>query len=211
MPDQPTSDENKAPAKATGGAGKRPTPAGPPAGKPAGGAREKADGGPAEPPAEGAAGTPSTADKPVAAEGAGSEPAAPGDGAAQAEETLTAQDREALRKERAEDARRRAVGHDKKVRRFLLRLSLANWGVAVLSWTISAFLGITSPASIILYSVLFVVGLVAASIAILTYLLERFGHEPSSLGPIGTNEDDDATEDGTTPASEGDTMAPAAT
>ena len=71
------------------------------------------------------------------------------------------------------------LDHDERVRRFLLRLSLANWGIAVVAWTISAFLGITSPASIIVYSVLFVIGLVAAILAILTYLLEKFGHEPA--------------------------------
>ena len=77
------------------------------------------------------------------------------------------------------DARQVALDHDKRVRRFLLRLSLANWGIAVVAWTISAFLGITSPASIIVYSILFVIGLVAAILAILTYLVEKFGHEPA--------------------------------
>ena len=52
------------------------------------------------------------------------------------------------------DARQKLIEHDERVRRFLLRLSLANWGIAVIAWTISAFLGITSPASIIVYSVL---------------------------------------------------------
>jgi hypothetical protein len=78
------------------------------------------------------------------------------------------------------------------VRRFLLRLSLANWGVAIIAWTISAFLGITSPASIIVYSVLFVIGLVAVIVALLTYVLEKFGHEPPEAAPgaPGGNADD---------------------
>ena len=59
------------------------------------------------------------------------------------------------------------IEHDRRVRRFLLRLSLANWGVAIVAWTISAFLGITSPASIFVYSVLFVIGLIAVIVALL--------------------------------------------
>ena len=101
--------------------------------------------------------------------------------------------------------------HDKKVRRFLLRLSLLNWGIAVVAWTISAFLGITSPASIIVYSVLFVIGLVAAILAILTYLLEKFGHEAAPIGAITGDEGDDDAGDDAAAAAKGDTAAPAAT
>jgi len=75
-------------------------------------------------------------------------------------------------------AHREAGERDKRARRFLLRLSLANWAVAVIAWTISAFLGITSPASIIVYSVLFVIGLIAVAMALATYLLEKFAHRP---------------------------------
>ena len=75
-------------------------------------------------------------------------------------------------------AHREASERDKRTRRFLLRLSLINWGIAVVAWTISAFLGITSPANIIVYSVLFVIGLIAVIVALLTYLLEKFAHRP---------------------------------
>jgi hypothetical protein len=75
-------------------------------------------------------------------------------------------------------AHREASERDKRARRFLLRLSLANWGIAVVAWTVSAFLGITSPASIIVYSVLFVIGLIAVVVALLTYVLEKFAHRP---------------------------------
>src|SRR5690606_31537858 len=85
----------------------------------------------------------------------------------------------AARRRLEDEAHARALEHDRRVRRFLLRLSLANWGIAAVAWIISAFLGITSPASIIVYSVLFVIGLVAAILAILTYLLEKFGREPA--------------------------------
>ena len=75
-------------------------------------------------------------------------------------------------------AHREASERDKRVRRFLLGLSLANWGIAIAAWMISAYLGITSPARIFVYSVLFVIGLFAVIIALLTYLLEKFGHRP---------------------------------
>ena len=75
-------------------------------------------------------------------------------------------------------AHREASERDKRARRFLLRLSLVNWGIAVVAWSISAFLGITSPASIIVYSVLFVIGLLAVMVALLTYVLEKFAHRP---------------------------------
>ena len=97
------------------------------------------------------------------------------------------------------------------MRTFLLRLSLLNWGIAIVAWTISAALGITSPASIIVYSVLFVIGLVAAILAILTYLLEKFGHEPSPVGPIAGDEGDGGAGDDAAAVAKGDTAAPAAT
>lgn len=65
-----------------------------------------------------------------------------------------------------------------RVRRNLLLLSSANWGVAVVAWTISAYLGVTSPARIIVYTVLFVIGLFAAMVAVASYLLEKFAHRP---------------------------------
>jgi hypothetical protein len=83
----------------------------------------------------------------------------------------------------ADEASRRWSEHDKRVRRFLLRLSLVNWAIAIVAWTISAYLGTTSPARIFVYSVLFVIGLIAVIIAILTYLLEKFGHEASPPSP----------------------------
>ena len=75
---------------------------------------------------------------------------------------------EAERKQAETAALEQILEHDRRVRRFLLRLSLANWGIAVVAWVISAFLGITSPASIIVYSVLFVIGSMPLSLAILS-------------------------------------------
>jgi hypothetical protein len=120
-------------------------------------------------------------------------------------------DRDALRRQWKEEAQAGTSAHDKKVRNFLLRLSLLNWGIAIVAWTISAFLGITSPASIIVYSVLFVIGLVAAILAILTYLAEKFGHEAKPIGPIAGDEGDHDAGDDAAAAAKGDTAAPAAT
>jgi hypothetical protein len=83
------------------------------------------------------------------------------------------------------------AARDARVRRFLVRLSLANWGVAIVAWTISAYLGITSPASIIVYTVLFVIGLFAVAVALLTYLLEKFGHRPTPLPPDASGDGDE--------------------
>jgi hypothetical protein len=68
--------------------------------------------------------------------------------------------------------------HD-RTRRNLLILSLVNWGVAFTAWTISAYFGVTSPAQIIVYTVLFVIGLFAAAVAVASYLLEKFAHRPA--------------------------------
>jgi hypothetical protein len=108
-------------------------------------------------------------------------------------------------------AHQEASERDKRARRFLLRLSLINWGIAAVAWTTSAFLGITSPASIIVYSVLFVIGLVAAILAILTYLAEKFGHEAKPIGPIAGDEGDHDAGDDAAAAAKGDSAAPAAT
>jgi uncharacterized membrane protein len=69
---------------------------------------------------------------------------------------------------------------DKHIRRNLLILSLANWVVAFIVWTISAYLGIAQPASIFVYTVLFVVGIFAVIVAVASFLLEKFAHEPGS-------------------------------
>jgi hypothetical protein len=68
-----------------------------------------------------------------------------------------------------------------RVRRNLLLLSSANWGVAVVAWTISAYLGITSPVQIIVYTVLFVIGLFAVAVAVASYVLEKFAHRPAPI------------------------------
>lgn len=80
-----------------------------------------------------------------------------------------------------------------RVRRNLLLLSSANWGVAVVAWTISAYLGVTSPARIIVYTVLFVIGLFAAMVAVASYLLEKFAHRPAPIPSQAVEGDEQGT------------------
>ncbi len=62
------------------------------------------------------------------------------------------------------------------IHRHLLTLSLINWGIAIVCWAISAWLGISQPASIFVYTILFVVGLFAAIVAVLSFVLADFGY-----------------------------------
>jgi hypothetical protein len=80
-----------------------------------------------------------------------------------------------------------------RVRRNLLLLSAANWGVAVVAWTISAYLGITSPVQIIVYTVLFVIGLFAVAVGVASYLLEKFAHRPAPIASQTVEGDDSGT------------------
>jgi hypothetical protein len=71
--------------------------------------------------------------------------------------------------------------------RFLV-LSLANWALAIVLWSISAYLGITSPTSLFVYSVLFVVALVAVAVGVLSWLVWRFGRDPGETAGEGSAE-----------------------
>jgi hypothetical protein len=77
------------------------------------------------------------------------------------------------------------------IHRHLLALSLANWAVAIVCWTISAYLGIAAPTGIFVYTILFVVGLVAAIVAIACYVLSKFGTEPEAAGTAAPAADDE--------------------
>ena len=69
------------------------------------------------------------------------------------------------------------------IHRNLLVLSLVNWGIAVVCWAISAWLGISRPTSIFVYTILFVIGLVAVVVAIVAFVLADFGTAPSGAAP----------------------------
>jgi hypothetical protein len=86
-------------------------------------------------------------------------------------------------------------------RRFLI-LSLANWALAIVLWSVSAYLGIASPTSLFVYSVLFVIALVAVIVGILSWLVWRFGRDvhsavapasPDASSSAGTAQGDEVT------------------
>ena len=81
------------------------------------------------------------------------------------------------------EASRAEVERNRRVRRNLLLLSLANWGIAIVAWSLSAYLGVASPASIMVYTILFLIGLFAALVAFAAYVLERFAHRPELPAP----------------------------
>jgi uncharacterized membrane protein len=64
------------------------------------------------------------------------------------------------------------------IHRHLLILSLVNWAIAIVCWTISAYLGTARPTNLIVYTVLFVVGLFAVIVAVGSFVLADFGTEP---------------------------------
>jgi hypothetical protein len=64
------------------------------------------------------------------------------------------------------------------IHRHLLVLSLVNWAIAIVCWTISAYLGTARPTDLIVYTVLFVVGLFAVIVAVGSFVLSSFGTEP---------------------------------
>jgi hypothetical protein len=76
------------------------------------------------------------------------------------------------------------------VRRRFLFLSIANWIIAIVVWSISAYLGVAAPTSIFVYTILFVIGLFAVVVAIASFLLWRHGEEPGTdAGAAGASAD----------------------
>jgi hypothetical protein len=62
-------------------------------------------------------------------------------------------------------------------------LALVNWTIAVVCWGISAYLGMVSPTGIFVYTILFVVAIVAVIVGVLCWLVARFGREtPPTAG-----------------------------
>ena len=67
------------------------------------------------------------------------------------------------------------------IHRHLLILSVVNWAIAILCWSISAYLGIAVPTSIFVYAILFVIGIFAVVVAIAAFVLADFGTEPEAV------------------------------
>jgi hypothetical protein len=60
-------------------------------------------------------------------------------------------------------------------------LAIVNWTIAVACWGVSAYLGIASPTGIFVYTILFVVAIVAVIVGVLSWLVARFGRVASPL------------------------------
>jgi hypothetical protein len=74
--------------------------------------------------------------------------------------------------------------HILHARRFWI-LSIVNWAIAIICWGVSSYLGVTSPANMFVYTILFVVGIVAVIVGFLCWLVARFGTEPPRQAPEG--------------------------
>ena len=62
-------------------------------------------------------------------------------------------------------------------RRFLV-LSLVNWAIAIVCFGLSSYLGVARPTSMFVYTILFVVAMVAVIVGFLCWMVARFGTEP---------------------------------
>jgi hypothetical protein len=70
------------------------------------------------------------------------------------------------------------------MRSMFWKISIANWAVAIAMIGIAAYLGIAHPTSMFVYAALFVIGIFAFVVAILAWVVARFGVEPEA--PAGT-------------------------
>ncbi len=66
------------------------------------------------------------------------------------------------------------------MRSMFWKISIANWVVACAMTAIAAYLGIAHPTSMFVYAALFVIGIFAFVVAILTWVVARFGIEPEA-------------------------------
>jgi len=66
-------------------------------------------------------------------------------------------------------------------RRFWI-LSLVNWAIAIVCFGLSSYLGVARPTSMFVYTILFVVALVAVLVGFLCWVVARFGTEPEPAG-----------------------------
>ncbi|HOT23252.1 MAG TPA: hypothetical protein PLB30_09270 [Thermoleophilia bacterium] len=73
------------------------------------------------------------------------------------------------------------------IHRDLPMLSVANWVLAIVCWSVSAYLGMAVPSSIIVCAVLFVVGLFAVVVALAAYVVPDFGVAPAAGSDAGAN------------------------
>ena len=66
-------------------------------------------------------------------------------------------------------------------RRFWI-LSLVNWAIAIVCFGLSSYLGVARPTNMFVYTILFVVALVAVIVGFLCWVVAKFGTEPAPAG-----------------------------
>ena len=68
--------------------------------------------------------------------------------------------------------------HIAHARRFWI-LSLVNWGIAIVCFGLSSYLGVARPTNMLVYTIIFVIALVAVIVGCLCWVVARFGTEPA--------------------------------
>ena len=74
------------------------------------------------------------------------------------------------------------AGHLRNARRFWV-LSIVNWAIALVCWGVSSYLGAARPASMFIYTILFLIAIVALIVGFVCWLVAEFAREvPPELG-----------------------------
>jgi len=81
----------------------------------------------------------------------------------------------------AEAAAQPESPHLVHARRFWI-LSLVNWAIAIVCFGLSSYLGVARPTNMFVYTILFVVALVAVIVGFLCWMVAKFGTEPAPAG-----------------------------
>jgi len=68
--------------------------------------------------------------------------------------------------------------HIAHARRFWI-LSLVNWAIAIVCFGLSSYLGVARPTNMLVYTIIFVIALVAVIVGCLCWVVARFGTEPA--------------------------------
>ncbi|HMK92005.1 MAG TPA: hypothetical protein VK576_03310 [Thermoleophilia bacterium] len=75
-------------------------------------------------------------------------------------------------------ARQPEPPHIAHARRFWI-LSLVNWAIAIVCFGLSSYLGVARPTNMLVYTIIFVIALVAVIVGCLCWVVARFGTEPA--------------------------------
>jgi len=71
--------------------------------------------------------------------------------------------------------------HIVHARRFWI-LSLVNWAIAIVCFGLSSYLGVARPTNMFVYTIIFVIAIVAVLVGFLCWIVAKFGIEPTPVG-----------------------------